>query len=79
MQKAELNYKQAMLHLSKGEASQALTLMKSVYVSGSELAPKALVAILQIVSLTDRDSESIELLEDACRRYPQVDIWPAGI
>jgi hypothetical protein len=53
--------------------------MKSVYVSGSELAPKALVAILQIVSLTDRDSESIELLEDACRRYPQVDIWPAGI
>ena len=79
MQKAESNYKQAMLHLSKGEASQALTLMKSVYVSGSELAPKALVTILQIVSLTDRDSESIELLEDACRRYPQVDIWPATL
>jgi len=79
MQKNESNFKQAIFHLSKGEASQALALMKSVYASGSEFAPKALVAILQIFSLTDRDSESIDLLEDACRRYPQVDIWPATL
>lgn len=79
MQKAESNYKQAMIHLSKGETSQALPLMKSVYASGSEMAPKALVAILKIISLLDRDSEGVEFLEDACRRYPQVDIWPATL
>jgi protein O-GlcNAc transferase len=76
---ADTNYKKALMHLAKGEVIHALPLLQKLYASGGELAPKALLSILYILSITDKEAEGISYLEDACLRYPQDDRWPAAL
>ena len=72
-------YKNALVHLSKGEINAALDLLLAVYRARSPLAERALLHILNALDKTDRLIEAIDLLDDACNTYPHNDKWPEAL
>ena len=79
MNKEFKEYEKALDLLSKGEKLAALEILRGVHSAGGELAPKALLYLLDTLAAIGKESECVPLLEQACKQYPRIDVWPARL
>jgi tetratricopeptide (TPR) repeat protein len=70
------SYRKALIHISNNEIDSAKVLLESVYFENSLFSERALQHLFFALDRHGRGVEAIELLEDACKRYPHHDKWP---